>query len=138
MTKSFCLDFEILVDRLRHRLGEDLIAVYLYGSFAHGQPRPDSDVDLAVLTRQPVPQERLFEMALDLAGLVGRDVDLVDLNKVPTVLQMQIISHGHRLYCGDLFLCERFEAHVLSDYVDLNERRAGILQDIRNRGSVYG
>ncbi|GAB6066982.1 type II toxin-antitoxin system antitoxin [Methylothermus subterraneus] len=127
-----------LLDHLIRKLGEELLGVWLYGSFASGDVRPDSDIDLAVLTCRPLPEDRLRELALELMDLGGRDVDLVDLRRAPTVLAMQVISSGRRLYCRDRFACELFETHVFSDYVDLNERRAGILQDIRQRGSVYG
>ncbi len=41
----------------------DLIAVYRFGSQAKGAPRPDSDVDLAVLARDPIPALHRFELA---------------------------------------------------------------------------
>ncbi|MGH2962816.1 MAG: nucleotidyltransferase domain-containing protein [Solirubrobacterales bacterium] len=41
---------ERLVAHLRHELGEDLRAVWLYGSRARGEtPHPESDVDLMVI-----------------------------------------------------------------------------------------
>lgn len=131
-------DFAVLVNHLCRRLGEDLIGVYLYGSLACGEARSESDVDLAILASRPVPREKLYQLALELMELCGREVDLVDLRQIPTVLAMQVISTGKRLFCRDLFACELFATHVFSDYVDLNERRAGILEDIRRRGSVYG
>ena len=38
-----------LVEALQRRLGEKLVAVILYGSYARGQSGPDSDVDLLVV-----------------------------------------------------------------------------------------
>lgn len=41
---------ERLVERLRDELGDDLRAVWLYGSRARGEaPRPESDVDVLVI-----------------------------------------------------------------------------------------
>lgn len=130
--------WEPLVGRLQRELGEELIGVWLYGSYASGDERADSNIDLAILTRRPLTLERLHELAFELAKIAGRDVDLVDLRRAPTVLGMQIISTGRRLFCRDMFICEQLESQIFSDYVDLNERRSGILQDIRERGSVYG
>lgn len=127
-----------LVEHLHQRLGDDLVGVYLYGSFARGDARSESDVDVAILGSRPVPKETLHRLTVELVELCGRDVDLVDLRQVPTVLAMQVISTGKRLFCRDQFACELFETHVFSDYVDLNERRAEILKDIKSRGSVYG
>jgi predicted nucleotidyltransferase len=43
---------EQFVDRLREALGEELIAIWLYGSRARGEsPKPESDVDLLAITR---------------------------------------------------------------------------------------
>ena len=43
---------ERFVEMLRERLGEELVAVWLYGSRARGEePHPESDVDLIVITR---------------------------------------------------------------------------------------
>lgn len=131
-------NFDALVQHLKERLGAELIAVYLYGSFAKGWQRSDSDIDLAILARCPLSQALLLALALELTELSGCEVDLIDLRQVPTVLQLQVVTEGKRLLCCDHLVCDLFETHVFSDYVDLNERRAGMLEDIRRRGSVYG
>jgi predicted nucleotidyltransferase len=38
------------IERLRRALSP--LAVYLYGSYAYGSPRPDSDIDLLVVVEQ--------------------------------------------------------------------------------------
>src|SRR3990170_5955554 len=44
---------------LRERLGDDLVAAWLYGSRARGEPaRPDSDIDLLVITRSDGSRHR--------------------------------------------------------------------------------
>ena len=42
-----------VVAELRAAIGDDLVAVALFGSVARGQARPDSDLDLYVVTRRP-------------------------------------------------------------------------------------
>lgn len=43
---------EFFVESLRRELGDELIAVWLYGSRARGEtPHPESDIDLMVITR---------------------------------------------------------------------------------------
>ena len=50
--------FQALADRVvaeyRAALGDDLVAIALFGSVARGQARPDSDLDLYVVTRLPI------------------------------------------------------------------------------------
>ena len=130
-------DLDTLIAELR-RCFPDLQAVYLYGSMARGDAHSASDLDLAVLLPKELPTVRLWEIAQSLASRIGRDVDLLDLRKASTVMQMQVISDGRRLYCSDETLCGQFEDRVFSDYAWLNEERAGILGDIKKRGAVHG
>jgi len=116
----------------------NIYGVYLFGSQVSEQTHAESDVDLAVLARDSVAQVELWTLAQKLAGIVGHDVDLLDLRRASTVMRMQVIAKGVRLACLDEFACEVFEDFVFSDYVRLNEERAGILVDIAERGSVYG
>lgn len=52
--------------------------VYLFGSAASGDLREDSDIDLAVAG---LPPERFFEALGDAADILGRPLDLVDLDE---------------------------------------------------------
>lgn len=116
----------------------DCLAVYRFGSWGSGAERPDSDIDLALLPVDPVDSVFRWELAQRLAALAAHDVDLVDLRSASTVLRMQVISSGERLYCRDAAAVEQFEDFVFSSYARLNEERHGILADIAARGSVYG
>lgn len=127
---------ERIVRFLRERVG-GLLGVYRFGSTGE-QRRPDSDVDVALLAQRPARVEELFELAQHLASRLGRDVDLLDLRTASTVMAAQVLSRGERLYCADEGACDAFETRALSAYALLNEERAGILQDIAERGTVYG
>ena len=116
----------------------DLIAVYRFGSRTSGQARPASDVDLAILACQPLPSVRRFELEQELAGVLHRDIDLVDLQGASTVMRMQVISTGECLFSGGDRERQRFEAYVYSSYSRLNEERREILKDVHERGLVYG
>lgn len=53
------------VELLEERLGDDLVAVWLYGSRARGeQPGPESDVDLMIVTRGGDSDSELIHTAL--------------------------------------------------------------------------
>lgn len=67
-----------------------------------------------------------------------RDVDFVDLRAASTVMRMQIVSTGTVLFESDRAVRQAFEVHTYSAYALLNEERAGILEDIHERGRVYG
>jgi predicted nucleotidyltransferase len=114
-----------------------LVSVYLFGSYAAGLARADSDVDLAIYAGLPLARERVISLSLDLAALLRRDVDLVDLAAAPTILQMQAIAEGQQLAAYDAREAALFEVRVMRDYQDLKERRAGIEADIAARGRVH-
>ena len=126
-----------MVRMIRDNL-QNVQAIYLFGSESMGAQHAQSDIDLAILSNIRLPATRLWELAQMLASKVSRDVDVIDLNQASTVMRLQIISTGRRLFCSNENACASFENFVYSDYARLNEERAAILQDIRRRGSVYG
>lgn len=126
-----------VVDKLCASL-PDVVAVYLFGSAASGKMHPESDIDMAVLADSPIDSERLWRLAQDISAILNIEVDLVDLRLASTVMRMQIVESGKRVYCCDQAVCDAFEDFIFSDFARLNEERAGILEDIEQRGAVYG
>lgn len=91
----------------------EVSAVYLFGSAASGQMHGNSDIDLALFSIQKLDSLRLWHLSQKLAVITGRDVDLVDLHAASSVLRMQVIFSGERLFCADKMVCEQFEDIVL-------------------------
>ena len=79
----------------------------------------------------------LWELSGELDDLADCPVDLVDLRAASTVLQYQIIMTGERWWRKD-GQASLFEAAILSEKTALDTARAGLLDDIQKRGSVYG
>lgn len=115
----------------------DLLAVYAFGSRITGMAGPASDLDLAVLVAGYAGPLALFDLAGVLADIAGCAVDLLDLRAASTVMQYQIITIGQRWWARDV-QAALFEAAVLSEKTALDAARAGLLSDIRQRGTVYG
>lgn len=130
------VEYQPLVDLARQRIA-GVRAVYLYGSQATRSSRTGSDIDIAILADTPLPPVMRFDLMGEMAAMMGRDVDLVDLRAASTVLRSQIIGQGVRLY-GVGSTIEEFEDRVFSAYARLNEERAGIIADIHERGSIHG
>ena len=131
------MDDHALIEHLRKSV-PGLIALYRFGSQAKGTARPDSDIDLAVLARDPIPNLRRFELAQELAVHLHRDVDLVDLRNASTVMRMQVLSTGTCLDTQDESARREFEMYAYSDYARLNEERREILKRISASGLVHG
>jgi len=131
------MDDHALIEHIRKSV-PDLIALYRFGSQAKGTARRDSDVDLAVLAHDPIPNLRRFELAQELALQLHRDVDLVDLRNASTVMRMQVLSTGTCLDTQDESARREFEMYAYSDYARLNEERREILKRISASGLVHG
>lgn len=126
-----------LLQHLHNRLPA-LSAVYLFGSHAQGAAGPDSDLDLAFLAEgASVDPVTLWQLAGELADISGCPVDLVDLRAASTVLQYQIITTGQRLWARDT-QAALYESFILSEKIELDTARAGLLSDIAKEGRVHG
>jgi len=101
---------------------EGLVCAYLFGSRARGEPRPDSDIDLAVLLERD-PPPTLAGLHLDLAdrlrAAVGRPVDLVVLNRAPVDLIHRVLRDGVLVLERDRSARIRFEVRARNEYFDL-------------------
>ena len=80
---------------------------------------------------------RAMVTALALGSVLKRDVDLVNLRRVPTVLQKEIVIADRRIYTGDRYAAEEFEMLTLSFYQKLNEERAGIIESALKDGRFH-
>ncbi len=112
------------------------LALYAFGSRAHGQEHEDSDLDLAVLFAGYADTVQLWQIGSDLAALWHVDVDLLDLRAASTVMQYQILTTGERLWADAA--ADSFEAFIYSEKNWLDGQRAGLLADINASGSIYG
>lgn len=124
--------------RIIREVVPDVVAVYRFGSTVGGQNHAESDVDLAFLPRAPLDPLRRFELQERIAVVLRRNVDLVDLRAVSTVMQMQVVSTGETLAVFDQTERERFEMYVYSSYARLNEERKAILEQVLREGTVHG
>lgn len=115
-----------------------VIAIYQFGSTVQGNEHADSDLDVAVLAQSALDNLDRWRLQEDLAGELGRDVDLVDLRSASTVMRAQVLDRGVVLAEMDRAARQQFEMQTCSAYALLNEERAGILKDVQARGRVYG
>jgi predicted nucleotidyltransferase len=116
----------------------DPIAIYLFGSVAADAVHESSDVDIAVLPREPLSTEVRWNLQQELAIALRTDVDLVDLLSASTVMRLQVVSTGELRFEGDSYKRAEFEMITFSMYARLNEERKGILEQVRREGRVYG
>lgn len=95
-----------------------LIGLFLHGSRATGHARPDSDYDVAFLTRHGADAEAVEAGLLPvLAGHFQcdeREVDLQNLRTSPPHFRVRVLHYGNLLYLGDSTELARFYTASLS------------------------
>lgn len=72
----------------------DLRYLVLFGSWASGRHRPDSDIDVACDFGRRLTADELVAMSQDLSSSLGREVDLVDLHQARGALLSEILVRG--------------------------------------------
>lgn len=122
---------DFLVDRITPSV------IYLFGSRAADRARSNSDYDIAYLSDKHLSNYERFMLAQELAAILNRDVDLVDLKQASTVFQTEIIETGKVLYGDHSTDKALFEMRALKNYAILNEERRVILENISERGQIY-
>ena len=119
----------------------DVQAIYLFGSYGTEQEWPDSDADIALLL-PPDEAKRAGSLAMtalqsSLESLLEKKVDLINLRRISTVFQKEIIASDRRIDCADSYAADEFEMLVLSFYQKLNEERAEVLAAGLSDGRFY-
>jgi uncharacterized protein (UPF0332 family)/predicted nucleotidyltransferase len=116
---------ERAVAALRAELGGGLVGVWLYGSRARGDPGlEDSDIDVLVIARDAVPEERLRELmtaAADAEGanpfafsVFAHDLRWVAEERAIESLYLREIEHDGILLAGaEIRALEGFDEHEL-------------------------
>lgn len=130
------MEREAILRLLRERL-PNLLAIYAFGSQIDGSAGLESDLDLAVLVPGHAEPMQLWEIAGQLADIVGCPVDLLDFRSASTVMQYRILTTGRRWWAKDS-RADLYEAGVLSDKTELDSARAELLADVQREGRIYG
>ena len=116
-----------------------LLAVYLFGSYASGNPHRYSDVDMAVLFDKTTNPEdytdKQIDLAVSLGRLLGREADVVVLNRAGSFLKYIVLKNGLRVYERPDRSERGFEARAIVEYFDFlpikNRIEEGILSKIK-------
>lgn len=116
-------------------------AIYLFGSCQTVNEWPDSDVAVAILlTPEQSKSLSMREIAgtrAKLSARLNKEVDLLNLRRVSTVFQKEVVIADRRIYTGEEYAAEEFEMLTLSLYQKLNEERREILAEGLRSGSFY-
>lgn len=129
-------EIELIIKVLKEKLNPKLI--YIFGSSAFGMMKKESDIDIAFLTKEDISEYQVFSLAQNLAGILGREIDLINLYNASTVLKAQIVGKGKIIFFEDDNERMQYEIIALKEYALLNEEREFIIREVKKRGTIYG
>jgi len=122
------LDQKIKYVMARH---PSVVLAILFGSMATDQARNDSDLDIAVASSSPLTAQTHIAIIEDLALVVGRPVDLIDLDRIHNPLLQQILTKGRRVLCQDRTRYAELLLRMVYEEADVMPYYRRILSDRR-------
>lgn len=100
----------------------EVIAVYLYGSYARGDAKKDSDIDLGIIFRKK--ENKPFHLpqvvfAQELGERLDKKVEIQALNICRVDFAHRVLSEGRLIHSQDERKRINFEEKILRTYFDL-------------------
>jgi predicted nucleotidyltransferase len=113
---------------------QEILAVFVFGSYASGRGRVGSDVDIALYVEPAVcSSEQRMELWLrythELESLLQSRVDVVLLNIAPPILRHQVFRKGKLVFERNPQSVRRFVGNALVEFYD----EIVMLEPVQNR-----
>ncbi|HHX60049.1 MAG TPA: nucleotidyltransferase domain-containing protein [Epulopiscium sp.] len=98
------INIEHLIPKLKGYFlqDENIIAVWIVGSYGTAYQRENSDIDFAILFDKGISVLDEMYYAGEITQILQiEDVDLINLRKAPITLQMKALQEGRKIYEKD-------------------------------------
>lgn len=98
---------------------EQIMALYLIGSYGTPYQTPLSDIDFAVLSRKTLDYDQQYQLIEGFSSLLEiNDVDVVFLNRAPLSLRYKVLEEGRLLYSRNRIFLSDFVEWTVKQYCD--------------------
>ena len=119
----------------------EVIAVYLFGSYASKQCGDASDIDLAILCDFTIHPEHFFNLEMkyfkELSRLIPKNLDVVILNRRGELLTYEVFRNGKLIFERDRDTRIAFQVRRICDYLDfvplMQQMRQGMMKKLGER-----
>ncbi|MFB6115371.1 MAG: nucleotidyltransferase domain-containing protein [Candidatus Nanohalobium sp.] len=98
---------------------EDIIAAYLFGSFAAGREHEDSDVDIGIVVSGKKDFTKLTSIEKEVSDKLERKADIRVLNDQDTRFKYQVLKTGRLIFSCDEEKRTEFEEDAMRNYLDM-------------------
>lgn len=110
-------------------------AIVLFGSYSRNTQNTESDIDIAIKLKEKISSKQLFYAKNELEDIVSKDIDLIDLDNIQDGIRYEILINGITLYVEDELKFELYKLDMYREYLELNEARQIIIDNIKKGGN---
>lgn len=98
---------------------DKIVFAYIFGSYAKGNIREDSDIDIAIYLKDNIDTYEYLDMKMELSEVFKREVDLVILNDATPLLKYEIYKNNILLFTNDKSMENKYKVKTLFEYNDM-------------------
>ena len=110
-TINKCKDILIKYDKI--------VFAYIFGSYAKGNVRENSDIDIAIYLKDNIDTHEYLDMKMEISEALKREVDLVILNDTTPLLKYEIYKNNILLFTNDKVMESKYKVKTLFEYNDM-------------------
>lgn len=115
---------------------DDILAVWIVGSYGTKYQTETSDVDFAILFSKEISFFDELNLEVQISDILQTDkVDIINLNKAPLTLQFKAISEGREIIKKDPIKVADFEEIVFDMYQDHEYFYRTFFKELKERNS---
>ena len=103
---------KLIADELKR---DEVDAIYLFGSYARGNAKPISDIDICIITKRDVPKP----VKEDILSNSSKKVDISIFWDLPPMIRFRVLKEGKLLYKKDEIALQRVKIDTLKSYLEL-------------------
>jgi len=96
------------------RINDNVLALILFGSVAHGHARSDSDIDLCIIIKKGITASE----CMNLLSYGSKRVDVSLFFALPLTIRFRVIKEGKILFCKDSLAIHRIKSDTVREYLD--------------------
>lgn len=100
-------------------LNQNILAVWIIGSYGTEYQREESDIDLALLLDHDINLMDEMEISQNISDIIKfENIDIVNLKKAPITLQFKALKEGRQIYEKDFIKVSDYMENVFNRYRD--------------------
>jgi predicted nucleotidyltransferase len=115
---------------------EQILLVFIFGSFATRRITSYSDIDIAILFESLPDVYETNQLRDELTELLNRDTDVIVLNNASPILRMQVLKKGVLILSKERRYFHQFFVDTVNQYDDLKRIRKNC-EDSILRGRIH-